>query len=103
MGGEPEMTDPLDLELERCRRDGETVALARIVDGAPLGVRLLIWPGGQAMGDLGSPRFNQRVALYAEGLLVRGGSERKRFEVPGGQIEVETTVFGPADGAGGAG
>ncbi len=90
----------IDLELERCRREGEAVALARIAQGTLRGAQLLVWPGGQAMGDLGSPRLNQRVALYAEGLLARGGSERKRFDVPGGEIEIDTTVFLPADEAG---
>ena len=92
----------IDSELDRCLREGETVALARIRHGSMRGARLLIWPSGQAMGDLGSPRLNQRVALYAEGLLARGGSERKRFEVPGGEIEVDTTVFRPADNEGDA-
>ena len=83
----------IDAELSRRRRAGEAVALARVVTGPQVGARLLVWPAGQAMGDLGSPRLNQRVALYAEGLLVRGGSERKLFGVPGGELEIETTVY----------
>ena len=96
------MPDLIDRELERCRRDGEAVALARIREGPRAGARLLVWPGGQALGDLGAPRLNQRVALYAEGLLVRGGTERKLFEVPGGEIAVETAVYRPEDAAGSA-
>jgi hypothetical protein len=86
-------TDEIDTELARCRRVGETVALARVLSGRRAGARLLVWPAGQALGDLGSPRLNQRVALYAEGLLKRGGSESKLFDVPGGEIEIETTVY----------
>ncbi len=88
-----DISDAIDAELSRCRRAGEPVALAKMVTGSPAGARLLVWPAGQALGDLGSPRLNQRVALYAEGLLVRGGSERKTFDVPGGEIEIETTVY----------
>jgi len=88
------MSDAIDRELERCRQAGESVALAVILGGARDGSRLLVWGGGEALGDLGSPRLNQRVALYAEGLLVRGGSERKRFDVPDGEVEIETTVYG---------
>jgi len=87
------MTDEIDHQLGRCRESGEAVALARIVAGDAIGARLLVWRGGEALGDLGSPRLNQRVALYAEGLLERGGAERKRFDVPEGEIEVETTVY----------
>ena len=95
------MIDAIDRELERSRQAGEAVALAVVTRGASpdseVGARLLVWEGGAALGDLGSPRLNQRVALYAEGLLVRGGSERKSFELPEGELEIETTVFGPKE------
>jgi hypothetical protein len=87
------MTDEIDRELRRCRESGEVVALARIVGGDLIGARLLVWRGGEALGNLGSPRLNQRVALYAEGLIERGGAERKSFDVPAGAIEVETKVY----------
>jgi hypothetical protein len=86
------VVEAIDRELERCRLAGERVALAVIVAGPGAGRRLLVWRRGEALGDLGSPRLNQRVALYAEGLVARGGAERKRFEIPGGEIEIETTV-----------
>lgn len=94
--------DPIERELERCRRQGETVALARIATGDRGGARLLVWPGGQALGDLGSPRLNQRVALYVEGLFEHRDAGRKRFEAPGGDVEVETTIYrrGGSDGRG---
>jgi hypothetical protein len=94
------MPDPIDLELDRCRREGEAVALARIVHGSPPGARLLVWPGGQAMGDLGSPRLNQRVALYVEAFFEHRDSGRKRFELPDGDVEIETTIFRPEGEAG---
>lgn len=83
----------IDRELERSRAAGERVARATIVEGPGRGARLLIWHGGAALGDLGSPRLNQRVALYAEGLLDRGGEERKRFDVPGGDVVIETIIL----------
>jgi len=91
------MSEAIDRELERCRQAEEAVALAVIVKGEGEGSRMLVWGGGEALGDLGSPRLNQRVALYAEGLLVRGGAERKSFDVPGGELEIETTVHGRAE------
>lgn len=91
------MVDAVDKALEAALRAGESVALARVVCGAGAGSRLLVWRRGEALGDLGSPRLNQRVALYAEGLLARGGSERKHFDVPGGDVEIETTVHRPQD------
>jgi len=91
------MSDAIDSALVGCSARGEVVALARIVDSGVGCARMLIWPGGQALGDLGSPRLNQRVALYAEGLIERGGEERKTFDVPDGEVEVETRVLRPDD------
>ena len=88
------MTDAVDRELERCRRAGEVVALSQITRGRHRGARLLVWPGGEMLGDLGSPRLNQRVALYVEGVFDRGTSARKRFDVPDDELVIETTVYG---------
>jgi len=68
-----------------------TVAEATIVAGANAGARMRIWPAGQIEGDLGWPRLNQRVALYAEQLFDRGAREPsvKRFATPdAGDVEV---------------
>jgi hypothetical protein len=61
------------------------VAVATVLDGARAGSRLLVWSAGHTFGDLGWPRLNQRVALYAEQLFERGVAvpSRKRFDVPG--------------------
>lgn len=67
------------------------VAEATIVAGANAGARMRIWPAGQVAGDLGWPRLNQRVALYAEQLFERGarGPSVKRFATPdAGEVEV---------------
>ena len=60
------------------------VAEATVVDGARAGARLRIWPAGQIEGDLGWPRLNQRVALYAEQLFEKGtrAPSIKRFATP---------------------
>lgn len=89
----------VDTELERCSREGIAVVLATVVNGPWSGNRLLVWPGGQSLGDLGAPRLNQRVALFAEGLLGRGGKLRKRFDHLGDAVEVEVEVCGESGGA----
>jgi len=79
---------------------GERVAVATVTSGPGAGARLLVWSAGQTYGDLGSPRLNQRVALYAEQLFDRKnppGSSTKRFEIPGtGEVEVEIELASPA-------
>ncbi|MGH9465683.1 MAG: XdhC family protein [Thermoanaerobaculia bacterium] len=87
--------DPLAAELERALARGERVAIATVRSGPWTGNRLLVWPGGEALGDLGAPRLNQRVALHAEALLERGGgSTRKPFDHLGQPVEVEVAVQG---------
>jgi hypothetical protein len=87
--------DPLAGELARALARGERVALATVRSGPWVGKRLLVWPGGEAFGDLGAPRLNQRVALHAEALLEHGGgTTRKPFDHLGVSIEVEVVVHG---------
>jgi hypothetical protein len=87
----------LDRLLAEARARGERVALATALDGAHAGACLLVWPAGHTFGDLGWPRLNQRVALYAEQLFERGvtASSKKRFDVPGA-AKVEISIeLGP--------
>jgi len=72
------------LEAESLAR-GERVARAIVVvPGAGEHV-LLVWPAGHTFGDLGWPRLNQRVALYAEQLFEKGPREMtKAFDLPDG-------------------
>jgi hypothetical protein len=79
--------------LEASRARGERVVVAEIVTGPGRGRRLLVWSAGHTYGDLGWPRLNQRVALFAEQLFDRGERASvfasKQFDVPGaGDVEI---------------
>jgi hypothetical protein len=64
---------------------GERVARAVVVTARGEERALLIWPAGHTFGDLGWPRLNQRVALYAEQLFEKGPREMtKAFDLPDG-------------------
>jgi hypothetical protein len=81
----------LDLarSLEESLARGESVAVATIVGGSNPGPQMLIWAAGQTRGDLGWPRLNQRVALYAEQLFEKGArAVSKPFAVHGQRFEV---------------
>jgi hypothetical protein len=88
----------IEAQLTESRERGERIALATALDGAHAGERLLVWSAGHTFGDLGWPRLNQRVALYAEQMFDRGakGESKKRFEVPGTRkVEVRVELFAP--------
>lgn len=64
---------------------GERVARAVVVTASGEERALLVWPAGHTFGDLGWPRLNQRVALYAEQLFEKGPREMtKAFDLPDG-------------------
>jgi hypothetical protein len=83
--------------LAASRARGERVAVATVAEGDHRGARLLVWSAGHTYGDLGWPRLNQRVALYAEQLFERGAAapSSKRFDVPGqGKVEIRLEFAG---------
>ncbi|MDQ1349183.1 MAG: XdhC family protein [Acidobacteriota bacterium] len=75
----------LDSLLAESLGRGERVARATVVTAHGGERALLIWPAGHTFGDLGWPRLNQRVALYAEQLFEKGPREMiKAFDLPDG-------------------
>lgn len=82
-------------ELRRCLEAREVVLLATVVGGPGCGNQLLVWPRGETLGDLGSPRLNQRAALYAEQVLPSHKPSRKQFTRDGFEIDVFFEVFPP--------
>ncbi len=90
--------DPaLDDALARALAAGEAVAEAVAESGSPARPRPPLWSAGQSFGDLGWPRLNQRVALFAEQLLSGSAtSGRKTFAMPGGEVEVGIRIHRPA-------
>jgi len=83
--------------IERSRGQGEPLLLATVLDGPTAGSRLLVWSAGHTYGDLGWPRLNQRVALYAEQLFGRRATAalEKSFELPGsGKVRIRTEWVG---------
>jgi xanthine/CO dehydrogenase XdhC/CoxF family maturation factor len=88
------MHDALDAAIAESLARGEPVALATIAEGPSPGLRMLVWKAGHTRGDLGWPRLNQRVALYAEQLLERGARPvEKPFDGQGGRVVVRFEFF----------
>ncbi|MEE8277262.1 MAG: XdhC family protein [Thermoanaerobaculia bacterium] len=84
--------------FERLRRgleQNELFALATVVAGPGVGNQILVWPGGQFLGDLGAPRLNQRASIYAEQAIPEFGSARKSFRQDGDAVDVFFEVFAP--------
>ncbi len=82
-------------ELKSCVDSGQLVVLATVVEGTGLGRQLLIWPGGQTLGDLGSPRLNQQAALYGEQIAPSFESGRKDFALDADSLDIFFEVLPP--------
>jgi xanthine dehydrogenase accessory factor len=90
------MLSSIYTELESCLASGHLVVLATVVEGSGVGRQLLIWPGGQTLGDLGSPRLNQQVALYGEQIAPTFESGRKGFSLGSDSLDVFFEVLPPS-------
>lgn len=82
-------------ELIACLDRRELVVLSTVVEGRGQGNELLIWPRGETLGDLGSPRLNQRAALYAEQIAPTFQSGRKSFRWDDHEVDVFFEVYPP--------
>ena len=82
-------------QLRSCLDSREVVVLVTAVSGPRPGKQLLVWPRGETLGDLGSPRLNQRAALYAEQIIPSGQSGRKTFSWDGEAVDAFFEVYSP--------
>lgn len=87
------MRRELYAELAASLEDRQELVVATVVSGTGVGRQLLIWPRGETLGDLGSPRLNQRAALYAEQILPERRSGRKSFRWNGEEADVFFDVY----------
>lgn len=82
-------------ELATCLENQELFVLASVVEGPGVGRQMLIWPRGETFGDLGSPRLNQRAALFAEQIVPGLHSGRKTFRQDDFEVDVFFEVYPP--------
>jgi xanthine dehydrogenase accessory factor len=89
------MREVLHRQLSACLQSRRLVALATVVEGPGVGNQLLIWPGGETLGDLGAPRLNQRAAIYGEQVIPVFATGRKSFQVDNEVVDVFFEVLVP--------
>ena len=60
-------------------KTGKLVALATIIEGPGIGNKMLIWPNGERIGQLGSPILDQEV--HARAIQLLGAQRTERFGI----------------------
>jgi len=90
------MREAIYRQLSACLESRQLAALATVVEGPGIGNQLLIWPGGQTLGDLGAPRLNQRAAIYGEQVIPIFATGRKSFQLDNEVVDVFFEVLVPS-------
>lgn len=80
-------------ELRRNLADEVLCAVATIVSGANVGAKMMIYPNGGTVGDLGDAQLNAQVVRAAQNAMQRESSDAARRAY--GDTEVFIDVFAP--------
>ncbi|MCY3926446.1 MAG: XdhC/CoxI family protein [bacterium] len=84
---------PLYEALAEALRADEPVALATIIDGVGKGARLLVRPGREVLGTLGSPELDEVAARDVLGELELGQTCVRHYGAGGEQRMEDLTLF----------
>ncbi|MGH9186789.1 MAG: XdhC family protein, partial [Acidimicrobiales bacterium] len=84
---------PVYDELAAALRTEQPVALATVIDGVPIGAKLLVRPGHPTAGTLGDPELDRVVARDAEGELAAGITDVRHYGTSGQARERDVSVF----------
>lgn len=81
--------------LKQALESNQLVALATIVSGPNMGAKLLVWPDGRALGELGEASLDQLVLDSTLNLLSAQKTAQRSFEIEGEICDVFIEVFPP--------
>jgi xanthine dehydrogenase accessory factor len=73
----------------------QMVAAATVISGSNLGKKMLVWPDGRIMGDLGQPILEKHVLEKTPGLFTLQSSAQHSFTIEGQEFIVFIDVFPP--------
>jgi xanthine dehydrogenase accessory factor len=79
--------------LRDALRGDQPVALATVTEGAAVGAKLLVGPGRDPLGTLGTPDLDRVVARDALGALAAGTTVTRHYGRRGEAREDDVTVF----------
>jgi xanthine dehydrogenase accessory factor len=82
--------------LKRCLAEERLAALATVIEGPGAGSQLLLEPGGETIGELGSEALEAAAREAAEAVLRSFGTERRSVETERGKVELFVEAHAPA-------
>lgn len=74
---------------------GQLAALATVIDGPSAGNKLMLWPDGRKLGDLGDPGLASQVSAWVQKQMAAQETTWGTFQVAGEPVHVFVDIFVP--------
>ncbi len=81
--------------LKKCLDEDKLAVMATVVAGSNLGSKMLVFPDGRTLGELGNPDLSLQVASYSKEVLNSQESGIATFKVSDQLVDVFFDVFLP--------
>lgn len=81
--------------VRACLEENQLAGVATIISGPGLGNKLMLWPDGRTLGDLGNPALNAEVQAWMKDLIHSQDADWKEFAAVGEKVDVFADVLVP--------
>ena len=81
--------------LKTCLEENQLVVLATLISGPGLGNKLMCWPDGRTLGDLGSAALNAQALDWMQKQITAQETNWTSFQLAGEELQVFVDVFSP--------
>lgn len=82
--------------VKTCLEQNLLAAVATVISGPELGKKMILYPDGRTLGDLGTPWLNERAAVWMQQQMKVQESDWTSFEVQNETVEVFVDVLVPS-------
>ncbi len=81
--------------VKSCLEENQLAGVATIISGPGLGKKLMLWPDGRTLGDLGNPGLNAEVQTWMQDLLRSQEADWREFQDGAEKVEVFVDILAP--------
>ncbi|GAP13655.1 xanthine and CO dehydrogenases maturation factor, XdhC/CoxF family [Longilinea arvoryzae] len=81
--------------MKFCLEENQLAVVATVISGPGLGNKLMLWPDGRTLGDLGNPSLNAEAQVWMRDLIRSQEADWKEFAAVGEKVDVFADVLVP--------
>ena len=82
--------------LKKCLNENQPAAVATVISGPNIGNKLMLWPDGRTLGNLGSKTHNTIAIVWMQNQITMKETNWTSFKVADKSVEVFVDIFVPA-------